>query len=157
MPYFFPPSLMCEVQSTMDTTVRGAFLHKTRIFKRGICFIVAPSSSHPRPKTSASSNSFEMFCHMSPKSLASKIHLHYVRIEYHKTKKEKTFLPPIFSLLVAKIHPHQLCLLQHILKPFGLHYSVSNVLTVEEIGYQHFQLGFIALSNVTGHGSIKTC
>ena len=51
---FFPPSLMCEVQSTIDTTVGGAGPHRTRIFKRGIRLIVAPSPNHPRPNTSAS-------------------------------------------------------------------------------------------------------
>ncbi len=58
---FFPPSLRCEVQSSMDTTVGGAFPHRTRIFKRGICCIVAPSPNHPRPSTSVSCSCFEMF------------------------------------------------------------------------------------------------
>ncbi len=58
---FFPPSLMCEVQSTMDTSIGGAFPHRTRMFKRGIIFIVAPSCNHTRLNPSTSCSNFEMF------------------------------------------------------------------------------------------------
>ncbi len=94
---------------------------------------------------------------MSRESFNSPIHLNYVRKEYYKTNRIKNVLPSSFlQCWWPKLTPHQLCLLQHIIKPCGLHYLVSDVLTVQEISYCHFQLGVVAPSNVTGHCSIKT-
>ncbi len=95
---FLPSITLCVVQSTMDTTVGGACMQRTRMFKRGICLIVAPSPNHPRPNNSTSWEVVPCFCHMSPKNLNWTIQFHYVRIKYFEKNKKKSFLPPNFPL-----------------------------------------------------------
>ncbi len=63
--FFFPPSLMCEMQSTIDTTVGGAFPHRRRMFKRGMRFIVAPYPNYPKPKNSAYWSNIEMLSYIT--------------------------------------------------------------------------------------------
>ncbi len=107
---------------------------RTRIFKRGICFIVDPSPSHPRQKHLQPKGVWQYFCCMLPESLNLTIHLHNDRYDkfFNKTTEKYSHLQ-FFPCWWPKLTPHHPCLLQQLLKPCGLYYTISNVLTVEEV------------------------
>ncbi len=86
---------MCDIKATMDTTVRGAFSQRTRIFISALLLLHPLTTQdqtplHPREV-------LQCFCHTSLENLKSSVNLHYLRIKYYKTKSKKSFLPPIFS------------------------------------------------------------